>query len=349
MRDAAHPVNLLVPVVWFRSVYVALLGVDSPVVAARAQLALLATAVAVAFAVPCSLLGFRDAANDGRRYGTLAVASPRLRVFLARGSGRPLARAVASFVVAALFRSATPSLIARGLFLVGVALVLSGFMGVALRDMGYSAPVIPAQPLLAPAFVLPFFALVGLRLASAYPAELGANWIFQLTEKPGSADYAKGVRRAAIGSVVLPLLGLASVPYAFGLGPLRAAALLTLAIAVALVTVEWLFLCYAKVPFTCTYQPGKARLRVTWPKHAAVFVLYCAVLPRVAARVLASPIGWAVSVALLVLAWRLLVRMRERQSLAARLVFDDAAHSHLTALHLDWHPPAGRPEAERVV
>ncbi|HSD66681.1 MAG TPA: hypothetical protein VLF95_08260, partial [Vicinamibacteria bacterium] len=50
MRDSPHPVNWSVPVVWFRAVYVELLGVDSARLAAEARLALVATAVAAAAA-----------------------------------------------------------------------------------------------------------------------------------------------------------------------------------------------------------------------------------------------------------------------------------------------------------
>ena len=119
---------------------------------------------------------------------------------------------------AALLRSPSASLIARGFFVVGVALTLSGLGGLALRDLGYSAPVIPAEPLHAPAFVLPFFALVGLRLSAAYPASIEANWIFRLTETAGSTDYAAGVRWAALRTVVAPLLVLLAMPYAVALG-----------------------------------------------------------------------------------------------------------------------------------
>jgi hypothetical protein len=221
-----------------------------------------------------------------------------------------------------------------------VALTLSELIGLALRDLGYSAPVLPTEPLHAPAFVLPFFALVGLRLASAYPASIEANWIFRLTEVPGSVDYAAGLRSAALGVVVLPLLGLLAVPYVVFWGPAAAAAHLALALAVALVTVEWLFLDFPKVPFTCTYQPGKANLRVTWPKPLAIFFVYCGLLPRLAAQVEGLPVAYGVTLALLLLAWRWLAFLRERT--VSPLVFDDAAHPHITVLGLEWRERADR-------
>jgi len=341
MRDTSHPVNWIVPVVWFRALYAKLLGVGSASVAAHAQLAVVATLAAVAAAVPCSLLGFRDAGGEGQHHGG-GIVSPRLGAILEGKSTRPVARAVGSFVSAALLRSASAGFIARGLFLVGVALTLSGFLGLSLRDMGYSAPVLPAQPLHAPAFVLPFFALVGLRLSAVYPAVLEANWVFRLAEVPGSAEYAAGVRRAAHRTVILPLLGLVAIAYAVLWGPLAAAAHVALALAVALVTAEWLFLGFPKIPFTCTYQPGKANLRVTWPWYLAIVVVYCGLLPSVAVWLQASPVAWAASVGLLLVVWRWLVRLRDRQAGSGQLVFDDAAHPHLTILGLEWRPAALR-------
>jgi hypothetical protein len=346
MRDGAHPVNWIVPVVWFRALYVELLGVDSAPLAAQARVALVATAVAVAAAVPCSLLGYRDATGEGHRCGG-GLAASRLGALLDGGRARPVARAVSFFVEAALLRSASAGLIARGLFVVGVALTLSGLIGLALRDIGYSAPVLPARPLHAPAFVLPFFALVGLRLAAVYPASLEANWIFRLTEAPGSADYATGIRRSALRAVVFPLLALLAIPYAFLWGPSAAAAHLALALLVALVTVEWLFVGFTKVPFTCTYQPGKANLRVTWPRHAAIFVVYCGLLPSLAARVEARPGLYALTLGLLLFVWRWLVRRHVRQARSSRLVFDDAAASPLTVLDLEWRERADRRTAAR--
>jgi hypothetical protein len=329
-----------VPVVWFRAFYVELLGVDSVPLAVHARLAVVATAAAVAAAVPCSLLGYRDASVEAHRWGGGLASSLGTR--LERGRARPVARAVSFFVEAALLRSASAGLIARGLFVVGVALTLSGLIGLALRDVGYSAPVLPAQPLHAPAFVLPFFALVGLRLAAVYPASLEANWLFRLTETPASADYAAGIRRAALRAVVLPLLALLAIPYAALWGPIAAASHLALALLVSLVTVEWLFLRFPKVPFTCTYQPGKANLRVTWPKHAAIFFVYCGLVPSLASRVEAHRVACALSLGLLLLAWRGLVRLRERAAVSSRLVFDDAAASPLTLLHLEWRERADR-------
>ncbi len=123
-----------------------------------------------------------------------------------------------------------------------------------------------------------------------------------------------------------------------------ATAHLVLALTVALVTIEWLFQGFPKIPFTCTYQPGKANLRVTWPKYAAIFFVYCGLLPSLAPALLASRVGYVTSVGLLVLARFWLVGRRDRQAAASGLVFDDAADPHVIVLGLEWRLPADRKE-----
>jgi hypothetical protein len=333
VRDETHLVNAIVPVVWFRALYLWIAGVDDPTLSAQAHLAVGATVLAAAIALPCSLLAFREVERPraGRARGARHSWGRRLSEWLAPRS--PVARGTCAFVEAALRRSGSAGLIARGWFFVGVALAVNGIAGTYLREQGRSAPVIPTFPWLAPAFVLPFFALVGLRLAATYPSSPEANWLFRLTEAPGAPDYALGVRRAALRVVVLPLLGTLAVLYVAFWGPARAAALVGLGLAVALVTVEWLFLGFPKVPFACTYLPGAANLRVTWPKHAAVFFVYCGVLPALAARLLASPPAYVVAVSLLLGVRWALARAADR-SRPPRLVFDQEAHRFVTGLGL---------------
>jgi hypothetical protein len=315
VRDEAHVVNAIVPVVWFRALYLRLAGMTiEPIVA-----------------VPCTFLGFRET-----RRGEAPTGAGRRRLLPAWFEPRlPLARATCSFVQTALWRSGSAGLIARGWFFVGVALSLNGLVGLYLQDQGRSAPQIPTAPVFAPVFVLPFFALVGLRLAASFPTCLEANWVFRLTEEPGAPAYAAGVRRAAVRVAVVPVLLALAPAYAVGLGLARAALLLALALAVALTTVEWLFLGFPKIPFTCTYLPGGANLRLTWPKHVAVFLVYCAALPAASARLLGHPGSGLAVLGLLIAAWAALRRAGQRRRPPA-LVFDQKAPAGVTQLGLEW-------------
>jgi hypothetical protein len=334
LRDSFAPLDAVLPVVWFRALYLRLAGVGSPHVGYHALLAVLATLAAVATALPCCLVGYRD---DGPPdTASRRPRWPRRPQMAVLPGPSPVASGVSSFVRHALAGSPTVALIARGWFAVGIALSLGGLGALVLRELGRDAPLLPTAPLYAPAIVLPFFALVGLRLAAVFPASLEANWIFRLTETPRSVDYAAGVRSAAMHLAVWPVLALLGMGYAILWGPCRALAHLALALAIARVSVAWLFLGFSKVPFTCTYQPGKANLRVSWPGYAATFLLYCGVLPALAEQVLHSPPAYAVAMLALLAAREALVRLDNRAlARAGELSFEDREPSAVTGLELE--------------
>ena len=334
VRDSAHLVNLLVPAVWFHALHLRLAGIESASLTAQAAQALGATAIALAVAVPCCLAGYRDDGGPVADLGQPWLRLPRLTRWLPRR--RPVVEAVAFFTRRTVSVSPAVALIARGWFALGLALVLSGLGGLLLRHYGRDAPTIPSAPLYAPAIVLPFFALVGLRLAAAFPSSLEANWIFRLTETPRSLDYAEGTRAAAMRVAVWPVLAGLSVPYLGLWGPWRAIAHLVFAWALAGVTCEWLFLGFSKVPFTCSYRPDRARLRLTWPRHAAVFFVYCAALPALASWLLERPHYYAAALVLLLVAREASKRVGRRLlARDGRLVFDDKAPASLTTLELE--------------
>jgi hypothetical protein len=81
------------------------------------------------------------------------------------------------------------------------------------------------------------------------PTNLEANWLFRLTETEDPADHATAIRVCPLRAV-LPLA--------------------LLCLAVGLVNTDWLFLGFRKISFTCSYLPGKADLRRSWPLAALV-------------------------------------------------------------------------------
>ncbi len=161
-------------------------------------------------------------------------------------------------------------------------------------------------------------------------------WAFRVTEATGSGDYMTALRAAALRAAVLPVLGLAFVAYVLLWGFGLALAHVAWALALALVTIEWLFFGFRKIPFTCSYQPGKARLRANWPTALLIAPVYCGALPELSAWALRRPAAWLVGLALLVAAWRGLASIHawERQRRDA-LVFDDKPIPLLTRLGLE--------------
>ena len=105
--------------------------------------------------------------------------------------------------------------------------------------------------------------LVGFRHACAIPAELRANWIFRSTESLGRPDWMSGVERFILVCVLGPVY-LVACPIAVSvLGWPLALRMLTLQALVSLAMFEFLFNDWQKLPFTCSYLPGKRPLMAT--------------------------------------------------------------------------------------
>ena len=102
-----------------------------------------------------------------------------------------------------------------------------------------------------------------------------------------------------------------------------------------LVSTEWLFLGFRRIPFTCSYLPGEAGLRRSWPLAALVGFVYCIALPEIVAHALRQRSAWLVLLALLTTLWACLFLLSKRRARGEPLVLDERAVPLLTQLHWD--------------
>ena len=108
--------------------------------------------------------------------------------------------------------------------------------------------------------MLSFILVSGLRAAFNFPAELPANWSFQLTETAGIGPYLAAIRKWIVMCAVLPLFVLLA-PMEFARFHWTAALFhIAFGISLSVVLVEAMFLGFRKVPFTCAHFPGKVNL-----------------------------------------------------------------------------------------
>ena len=98
-------------------------------------------------------------------------------------------------------------------------------------------------------------------ICSPFPAELRANWLFQITESEGRVGLAarRGPLRDRLcaGARCMPAVFPAAISV-FGLW--QAIRVTVLGLFFALVVFEFLFRDWRKAPFTCSYLPGKRQL-----------------------------------------------------------------------------------------
>ena len=155
--------------------------------------------------------------------------------------------------------------------------------------------------LLVASVVMMAFSALGTRVVFAIPLDLRANWIFRLTGVRRAPECLSAGRRAQLLLAAAPVWALSAACCFWSL-PWRAApghlALLAL---FALVSAELCLYRFDKIPFTCSYLPGKSQL------HLAVlgvgYMLWVIGLDSKEFQVLEDPAGLAGLLLALVFVW----------------------------------------------
>ena len=177
----------------------------------------------------------------------------------------PAAQAGFYFSLAALWRSNAHRLTLACAAAAGVAMAIVAWSGV--RPAG-TVPVraLAMQPLLYGAL------LVGFRHVIRVPAELRANWGFQLAWRNRERAYLYGARCAAIVALALPAILVLLPFYAVILGPSTALVHAAWGLGGAIVLLEVMLVFYDKVPFTCSYVPSE-NMKALAPIYALLFII----------------------------------------------------------------------------
>jgi hypothetical protein len=138
--------------------------------------------------------------------------------------------------------------------------------------------------------ILSFFLLVGIRVIVNIPIAVEANWIFRLTETKDKKDYFTGLKKGIFFFVLFPLFVLLFLFYSF-LWNWQIAFLHCLyGILLSLLLMEVLFYNYRKIPFACSYLPGKGKLHYFWILYLISFLIYAFLLSFIEHKILSSPL-----------------------------------------------------------
>lgn len=292
------------PSMWFMALHdlVATGGYPESRVAAVA-------AAASAGVVPMLALAFYAASY--RRLTRLAIegrpASPRdsrrsltqrLTAAATRGASHAATSGVCAFAIRTLARSQQHRMLLSIWIGLAVALTISTLLPLFVRWQPGALDRPGAAVLVVP---LIFIALIatGLRMLYALPTEIKANWIFRLAEPAKPASAIAGATAAIMVCGVLPavLLALVMASWLWGIVAGIQHALLC-AVLGALLT-QALMGGTDKIPFTCTYVPGKARVTNFWPAYLIAFSTFTAGMATAAAAVLGTAAPFLLMIAIL--------------------------------------------------
>lgn len=281
--DLSNPANQrllsLLPSYWFLGLFQELNGTQYTVFSPLARLSLWGLLASSLLAASTYVLAYR---NNLRWIieqpdivpGSRNALASRFSAFLAaRFFRKPLERTVVLFTVRSLARSRQHRLLMAFYCGIGLAIALA-YSESLLHGNWLQHWAHPNAPLLIASLVLLFFAVVGVRMVFTFPLALRANVIFRITAVHSPAAYFRAVRKALYVLSVWPVC-MGCALFFLLIWPNRPA-LQHIALLVTLGTViaETSLHAFRKVPFACSYLPGKATISVKFALYGSAILFF---------------------------------------------------------------------------
>jgi hypothetical protein len=345
---APHNRRLLewLPTYWFLGLFQQLNGPLHPVFAPLAARALWGLSAAALVAAITYVLAYRSGLRRIVEQPDIAAADrskppSRLVTALAgRLLAKPLDRAIVLFTARTIARSRQHRLMLAAYGGIALAFALAYLKrylyGTMLRGENRDVP------LLAPSVVLLVFAVIGARAVFALPIALPASWIFRLTAVHSPQAYFSAARKALSAVAVMPVLLICFAAYGVlwpGRKGIEHSVALTL---LSVILLEFSLYRFRKIPFVCSYLPGKANLKVKLGIYGMLFLLLCDAGVQIEAASLQKAKSFAILTLILLVAavwsWRRTVRMAASSD--ARIQFDEAPVADIFALDLSGESAA---------
>jgi hypothetical protein len=335
------------PTYWFLGLFQELNGPLHPVFAPLAARALWSLLAAVIAAAVTYVLAYQRGIRRIVEQPDIAPAdrtkppSRFITALAARLLAAPLDRAIVLFTARTIARSRQHRLILAAYG--GIALAIS----LAYLKSYLYGTMLPREnrdvPLLAPSVILLFFAVIGARAVFALPITLPANWIFRITLVHGPKAYFSATRKALAAVAATPVLLTCGAAYCF-LWPNRKGIEHVVILGLfSVILVERSLHSFRKIPFSCSYLPGKANLKVTLAVYGGLFLILCPAGIQIEAVSLQKTSGFAMLALILLAAavWSWLRTVRMAASPDARVQFDEVPVADIFALDLrseaaDW-------------
>ena len=338
---ANHGFAAAIPSFWFLGLYQTILGTPDPAVHWLARRACIGLALCIGIALTGYLAGYtRHVRKTIEESGAIADArrtrsgwiKPLLDRLLLHN---PQERAVFWFGWRTMMRNRMPRLMLAAYASLGLVFVIDGLTS-ALKRMGEHALARPNAALIAFSLVLPFFLLLGMRVLFTFPVELGANWVFRLLDEDDPITPLRAVRKLMAVVGIVPVCAAALPVYGILWGWQKGLWQTALSLMIGLTLLQMLTTGFHKIPFTCTFMPGKANLKAMFTIYAVGFLIASFAIVNLdlwllgdgvrafkGALAFGALLGWAT--------WR---RRREEHGVAARLIYEERANWQLNTLEL---------------
>ncbi len=337
IRGSHNPLyqHLFVPA-WFTALYDRILGVTR-VHATSVSWHIAGIAVVSVFVLATAFYAVSYRRYLGQFHEASSACGDRLNVvgklfsLVRRAVGRePEEAAAFDFVTATLSRSPRHRMVLGSCLGVALAFCLAGLFILITRE-GQAGWHRLSLTLLSIPSILSFFLLCGVRFAFAIPSELSANWIFR-TGVFRPEVYWRGVRAAVWMVVLVPVFVVTVFLFNFFWGWSSAWRFSLIEALAAVILMERMFLDFPKIPFTCSYLPGKADLKLRWPVYVISFGCYIFFTGVLCWFLAPRPRGFAVAVVAGVVAIIRLMYNRRQGLRTSTPIFDERPGTEITTV-----------------
>lgn len=247
------------------------------------------------------------------------------------------ARVVMRFATATLWRSPLHQVVFLGVAACGIGWTLNGLLAGGLLQWLQHSGVAPPR-LVSAATTMPFVLLLagctGLRAALMLPQDPRANWIFRMRED----DELRGaqldaVERLFMRLAVWPVL-IGSLALQWAVFGASAVAAVPIAYLAGVFLVELFIHTWRRIPFTCSYIPGKRNVALVFLIALVSYVLFTTIGAGLAELARFHPSRLLLVTGLLMMAVAFIRRHRLRSWGQAPLMFDDDPPEFVQPLQL---------------
>lgn len=181
-------------------------------------------------------------------------------------------------------------------------------------------------------FAMMSFAVIGLRSVYAPPISLTANWLLRTTQLRSSEKYIAATRRSLLLFAAAPVWFISAL-LALTYRPLSQAVAHQVILALlGLILADLNLVGFYKVPFTCSYLPGKSNIQFSFWSFILVFVPLTLLGAIRELHVLSHPFQYACIVAGLAVVAAGLWAFSHYRSRSAVLYFEELPEEVLTTL-----------------
>jgi hypothetical protein len=303
------------PPTWFFGLYEGLAGTADAQTGQLARIAAVATSASIVLSLVLYGLAYAPLSKRALEGPIPRARRPRrewitglVRYLPIPGLRNPVRTAVRQFALRTIGRSRYHRMMLAIYAGIALAIIFSSVVSIVVRG-GVAGLSRPSVPMLTLPLIYQFLMLIGVRVMIAVPIEPKARWVFRVCESAQRNGAVLGARDTMMTLVVIP-----SALFALAQGLIfwnwaQAVSHAVFCLLLGRLFAELLVMRLDKLPFACTYYPGRSRVFTLWPLYVMAFFIYTLAFAEIDRAFINRPGGLlrfcgVVIVATELLAWR---------------------------------------------